>query len=156
MVRKTFREFATKILGKETYRNFVLSSGYQDYENEDIEETLFKYGIDDTSLKIWTAFSVPWKQLIEKLANNVGYEHIKFNQEIISFKKSLKNKNKNDKYNSEYFVIKNSNNQKYYCSKIIVATTIQSVRKLFKSYPIYRNIGSNVFLRLYGKFSKKV
>jgi len=141
---KTFKEFATKVLGKETYRNFVLSTGYQDYENEDIEETLYKYGIDDTSLKKWTAFSVPWKELIEKLAFNIGIEHIKFNQNIVSFNKS----------HSGNFVIKNSNHQKYHCKKIIVGTTIKSVRKLFKTYPIYRNIGSNVFLRLYGKFAK--
>jgi len=143
--QKTFREFAIEVLGNKTYKNFVLSIGYQDYENEDIEETLFKYGIEDSSPNEWIAFSVPWKQLIEKLADNIGYEHIKFNQDIISFKKS----------HSGNFIIKNSNCQKYYCNKIIVATTIESVHKLFKSYPIYRNIGSNVFLRLYGKFSKK-
>lgn len=144
--QKTFKEFATKILGKRTYRDFVLSTGYQDYNNEDIEETLYKYGFDNTSSKIWTAFSVPWKELIEKLAFNIGIEYIKFNQDVISFAKS--------RTNPEIFIIKNSNNQKYYAKKIIVATTIQSVCKLFKSYPIYRNIGTNVFLRLYGKFAK--
>lgn len=147
--QKTFREFAMKVLGKKTYKNFILSVGYQDYENEDIEETLFKYGIDDCSSNEWMAFSVPWKELIEKLANNIGIEHIKFNQEVISFMNTKKQNG------VVHYIIKNSNHQKYYCNKIIVATTIQSVRKLFKTLPIYRNIESNVFLRLYGKFSKK-
>jgi len=45
-------------------------------------------------------------------------------------------------------------NKDYICNKVIIATTIESLRKLLPN-PIYRQIEGQPFLRLYGKFSKK-
>jgi len=142
---KTFRKFAIKILGKESYKKFLLSTGYRDFENEDIEEALFNYGFDDTADGEWTGFSVPWEKLIKRLGKEVGMKNIKFEQEIISVKSATKSSNN--------YIITNIHGHEYYAEKVIVATTIDTVQKLFKKNPIYREIVGNVFLRVYGKFS---
>jgi len=49
----TFKQFATSVLGKSDYDNFVVASGYSDYENEDAHETLFFYGMEDNAC-CWT------------------------------------------------------------------------------------------------------
>jgi hypothetical protein len=54
----TFKQFATRILGEKEYKNFLISAGYTDYENEDVFETLYNYGMDDNSC-CWKAFHVP-------------------------------------------------------------------------------------------------
>jgi len=43
----TFKQFATNILGEKEYKNFLISVGYTDYENEDVFDTLYNYGMDD-------------------------------------------------------------------------------------------------------------
>ena len=63
---KTFRDFAVNILGENTYNNFVTSTGYSDYENADIHDVLYYYGMDDNSTKL-EAFSVPWKKMVDEL-----------------------------------------------------------------------------------------
>ena len=146
---KTFREFAIKILGKKLYTTFLLATGYRDFEKEDIEEALFNYGFDDTDGGGWNAFSVPWKKLIDRLGQEVNMKNIKFNEEIISIKYDISKKS------IPNYIITNKNGLKYYAKKLIIATPINTVKKLFKSHPIYREIVGNVFLRLYGKFSGK-
>jgi hypothetical protein len=138
----SFKNFAIKILGKEKYNDFVVSSGYTDYENEDINETLYYYGMEDNKC-CWNSFSVPWDDLIMKLHNYIGEKNIKFNNEVIELIPS-----NNNNYN---YIIK-TNKKYYFCNKIIVATDIETLQKLFKN-PIYREIGGQPFLRLYAKLS---
>lgn len=138
----TFKEFAKPILGEEKYKNFILSVGYTDYENEDAFETLFHYGMEDNTC-CWTGFHVPWKQLVTKLYDFIGNEHFKFSNNVISIQekgKSLHVFTENDKI--------------YFCNKVIIASTIDTVRQLLP-HPIYRNIEGQPFLRLYAKFTKK-
>ena len=40
---KTFKSFATEILGAGNYKKFVIAAGYTDFENEDVFETLYHY-----------------------------------------------------------------------------------------------------------------
>ncbi|MGA0712171.1 MAG: NAD(P)-binding protein, partial [Burkholderiaceae bacterium] len=45
----TFKQFATNILGEKEYKKFIISAGYTDYENEDVFETLYYYGMEDNA-----------------------------------------------------------------------------------------------------------
>ena len=50
----SFKEFFIRVLGETQYRQFVVTSGYTDYEHADVYETLYKYGMDDNTCGGWT------------------------------------------------------------------------------------------------------
>lgn len=145
----TFREFAEKILGPVYYKIFITSVGYTDYENEDVYETLYHYGMEDNSC-CWEIANVNWKLLVSRLCNKVGLNNIKTSSNVINIQK-IQNSPCN-------FLIETKNGVTYLCNKVIVATTIDTLRKLIPgaSNPnsIYQQIEGQPFLRLYGKFSK--
>ena len=140
----TFKKFATHILGQEEYKNFILSTGYTDYENEDAYETLYYYGMEDNSC-CWKSFSVPWKRLVLKLYDYIGANHFKFSSKVIKITKFLDKPCR--------FLIDLENGNQITCNKVIVASTIDTVRKLLP-YKIYEDIEGQIFLRLYAKFTK--
>lgn len=140
----TFKEYAKPILGEEKYKKFIISLGYTDYENEDAFETLFHYGLEDNTC-CWTAFHVPWKQLVLSLYHSIGEKHFKFSNKVISIEPNTKN--------GHSHVVHTENGKHYFCNKVIIATTIDSVRQLLPM-SIYNNIEGQPFLRLYAKFNK--
>jgi hypothetical protein len=146
----TFKEFFIKILGEKTYKQFILSAGYTDYENADIYETLYNYGMDDDKGG-WTGLKIPWKQLVLSLYDKIGSNHFKFSSDVISINKI------NEK--PCLFQIKTENNKIYYSNKVIIATTISSIKSLVpgasNKNSIYQQIHGQVFLRLYAKFDKQ-
>jgi hypothetical protein len=143
----TFREFATKVFhDHQIYEDFILTSGYTDYEKEDIYETLYKYGMDD-NFKKQTLFSVPWKQLAMKLADVIGVSNFKFSNNITKLRKLNIN-------SVSTFMIENDHGTQYFCKKVIIATTIDSIKTLLPYNPIYKDIEGQPFVRVYGKFSK--
>ena len=87
---KTFKQFFIKFFGNQMYRNFIVSSGYTDYEDADIEETLYNYGMDDNKGG-WTGLHIPWKKLVYKLYDTIGHEHFKFSQDVIKISKIKNN-----------------------------------------------------------------
>lgn len=135
-----FKEFGLKVLGKKEYSDLILSLGYTDYENEDIYDTLYNYGLDDNT-NSFTGFSIPWNTLVLKLATKIGYNNIKFSNPVSNI-----NRIDND------FIVDTDTN-KYICKKIIIATTITSIRQLLKMN-IYKDIEGQPFMRVYGKFNK--
>jgi hypothetical protein len=137
----TFKEFATKVLGPKKYQHFLTISGYSDFEKEDAHDTLYNYGLKDNFHPV-KAFHVPWKEMVKKLYEYIGASHFRFSSNVIKIKKV-----------EDYFRIE-TEDIFYLCKKVVVATTIESLRRLF-SNPIYREIEGQPFLRLYGKFSKK-
>jgi hypothetical protein len=140
----TFKQFATNILGENEYKKFLVSAGYTDYENEDVFETLYYYGMEDNTC-CWKAFQVPWKQLVSKLYEYIGEQNFKFSNKVVSISKmSLE---------PCIYLISTENGNQYLCNKVIVATTIDTTRKLLP-YNIYYDIEGQPFLRLYAKFSK--
>jgi hypothetical protein len=141
----TFKQFSKSVLGEKQYQEFVISSGYSDYENEDVFDTLNYYGMEDNEYR-WKAFHVEWKEMVLKLADKIGYENFKFSNNV----------NKIHKIENEpcKFLIETEKGAKYYCNKVIIATTISGIRKLLNKYPIYNDIEGQPFLRLYAKFSK--
>lgn len=141
----TFKQFAINILGEKLYKDFLVSAGYTDYENEDVLETLYYYGMEDNSC-CWKAFHVPWRKMVLKLYHYIGEKNFKFSNNVISIHKISKQPCK--------FLIKTENGVQYLCNKVIVASTIDTIRKLL-AMPIYNDIEGQPFLRLYAKFTKK-
>ncbi len=141
----TFKDFATKVLGEKEFKNFILNAGYSDYENEDAMETLYYYGMEDNAC-CWKAFHVPWKKLVLKLYYDIGERHFKFSNKVISITKTHDNPCR--------FLIDTESGLQYLCNKVIVASTIDTIRKLLPNHSIYDDIQGQPFLRLYAKFTK--
>lgn len=140
----TFKQFATKVLGEDLYKEFIINAGYSDYENEDVFETLYYYGMEDNSC-CWKAFHVPWKKLVLKLYHFIGTSHFKFSNNVIKITKTQEEPCR--------FLIETENGINYLCNRVIVASTINTIRKLIPK-PIYNDIEGQPFLRLYAKFTK--
>jgi len=138
----TFKQYFMSIFGKKYYDNFKKTLGYTDYENEDMEEVINHYGMDD-NVSGWKGYGLSWSLLVEKLCQCIGKKNIKMNTSVEKIK--LEN---NDIYKIT------TNNKTYYAKKIIIGTTIDTIKKLVKSN-IYNNIGGQPFLRIYGIFEKK-
>jgi len=140
----TFKQFAKPILGDKMYRDFLISSGYTDYENEDVNETLYHYGFDDV-VGGWTGLSIPWRILVETIAEKIGWNHIDLNVNVQSIQK----------VDNQEFLVK-TDKQNYISKKVIIATTIVDVMRLLKNHNcIYGQIHGQPFLRMYGKADKK-
>jgi hypothetical protein len=139
--KKTFKQFALPILGSELYNNLIDNIGYTDYENEDVHEVLFNYGMEDNQSG-WTGMGILWSELINKLVTKVGLENIKTSNTV----KSIKNKD-------DVFYV-HTNKKIYNSRKVIIGTTIDTVQKLLPDYKIYNQIHGQTFLRVYGQFSK--
>ena len=141
----TFAKFAKSVLGTKSYQNFLISAGYTDYENEDVSNTLNNYGMDD-NIGGWKGFHVYWKEMVLRLADKIGQNNFKFSSNVVKLTKIQQEPCK--------FLLETDKNIKYYCNKVIIATTIKSIRTLLPKYTIYNSIEGQPFLRLYGKFSK--
>jgi hypothetical protein len=144
---KTFRQYATQKLGKKTYDSFLISAGYTDYENEDVYETLYHYGMEDNEPG-WTLLSIPWNDLLDALIQKIGRKNIHKNTEIID----LKSKSGN------YLLI--SKDKKLWTTQnIIMATKTCVVQDLLPgaNHPdsLYKQIHAQPFLRVYAKGSSK-
>jgi len=141
--RKTFQTFAKSILGEATYQEFIISAGYTDYENEDVYETLYHYGMDDNKGG-WTMLSIPWKKLIDALCKKIGDSNIKTSNDVVGITSC-----------NSFFEIETNKGSVYTCQKVILATTITSIRELLPKLKIYEQIHGQPFLRLYAKFTKE-
>lgn len=147
---KSFKDFFIKIFGDKLYKIFIISSGYTDYENADLYETLYNYGMDDNAGG-WTGLHIPWKNMVDKLYHIIGKTHFKFSNDVVEIKKI--------KQNPCLFQIKTENGLVYDCNKVIVATTITGIRKLVpgasSKTSLYQQIHGQPFLRLYANFNKE-
>jgi hypothetical protein len=139
----TFKKFAIEILGKNIYDKFVTFLGYSDYENEDAYETLNHYGLEDDIGNNETMY-IKWDELLLTISKEIGIDNIKTNNNIISINK------KNDK-----FIIKNDKGLTYNSTKLVIASTSDTVQKLLPKLTIFNNIKGQIFLRVYGKFDQK-
>ena len=140
--KQTFKQYAESILGKEKYKTFVTCSGYTDYEKEDAYDTLCHYGFND-NYENWTALSIPWTKLLLALIHKINMRNIHLKSRV----------EKIQKISDDHFFVY-TNKRVYTCNMIIVATAIDSIRKLLPKENMYRGIKSQPFLRLYGKFSE--
>lgn len=147
----TFKQYFISIFGKEYYNNFKTTMGYTDYENEDLEEVINYYGMED-NISGWKGYGLSWNTLIEKLVQNIGKNHIKMNTSVSKIMLGKDNIYKiitNNPNNNEH-----NNEKTYYAKKVIIATPIDNTRKIIKN-KLYNNIDGQPFLRMYGIFDKK-
>ena len=138
----TFKKFATSILGKQLYNDFITYSGYSDFENEDAYETLYYYGLDD-NIGNNEVLYIKWDELLNSIVKKIGSNLIKTNNNIISV----------NKLNNQ-FIVKNSKNKIFHSHKLIIATTVDTVNKLLPKLTIFNNVKGQTFLRVYGKFDE--
>jgi len=148
--RITFKEFAKPILGDTLYNDFLVSAGYTDYENEDAFDVIQNYGMDDNAC-CWKGLYINWKQLVTTLHKKIGIDKIKTSMNVLSIKKTGEN--------PCLFSVETDNGIVFESNKVIVATTIDSIKQIIpgasNKNSIYNEIKGQTFLRLYGKFSKK-
>jgi hypothetical protein len=152
--RKTFKQFFIDALGESEYRSFVTSTGYTDFEDADIYETLYHYGMDD-NVSGWTAIHVPWKDLTESLYQQIGgSKHFRFSSEVTRIRKIEENP-------GCIFEVTTTSPQRhtYYANKVVVATTVDAVRKIVPGASsrssIYQQIQGQPFLIVYAKFDRE-
>jgi hypothetical protein len=145
--KKTFKQFAKPILGVKLYNQFLTYIGFTDYENEDIHDTLYNYGMEDNYTQ-FNILEIPWKELVLKLYNKIGPKKFKFSSNVTSIEKYKD-------LEQEKFIINIENGPSYICNKVILATTITSIQKLLPHISLYKKIHSQPFLRVYAKFSKQ-
>lgn len=153
--RKTFKQFFIDTLGEDKYRSFVNSTGYTDFEDADIYETLYHYGMDD-NVTGWTAIHVPWNDLIDSLYQKIGgNQYFRFSTEVTRVRKIEENPG------CIFEVATSTPNgiKTYYANKVVMATTVDAVRKILPGASartsIYQKIQGQPFLILYAKFDHK-
>lgn len=129
----TFKQFASEVLNQD-YNRFIDMMGYSDFENADIEDTMYNYGLNDNTPGYKVA-NVPWNIVIERLIEEIGSDNIILNTEVNSIKKE-----------GQSFLI----NSKIKCDGIIIGVTINQLRKLLDN-PIYKQIESQNFLKTFAK-----
>jgi len=144
----TFKKFFVEHLGLKEYNDFVISSGYSDYANEDVYEVLYYYQMEDNASG-WTALNISWSKLVSKLCEKIGYQNIKTSAKVENINKLIDN-------SFELTTTINQNKTKmYYSNKVIIATRISSVQKFFPRLKIYKEIHGQPFLYIYAKFDKQ-
>ena len=149
-----FKKFATEILGNDKYNSLKVSSGYSDYENADIKDVLYYYEFDDNYAK-YTGLSINWNLIKEKLYKKIiknNKNNIIVNSDVykLRFDKKLNN------YKIYYKVNKSKTKEHIiYSNKVIIASTIDTIKNLIPNAPIYNDIKPNSFIRIYAKFSNE-
>jgi thioredoxin reductase len=144
---KTFKDFFIKTLGAKLYKLFIISSGYTDYENADLYDTLYNYGMEDNKGG-WTGLYIPWKNMVDNLFQTIGKNHFRFSSDVVEIKK-MKDK-------PCLFQIKTETGTVYNCNRVVIATTITGIQKLVShKSSLYKQIHGQTFLRLYAKFNKE-
>lgn len=137
----TFKQYVTKQLTNEQYQYFLMCSGYTDYENQSVHDTLFHYGFEDNYSE-WIGLGIDWGKLVETLAKHIGTNNIYYSENVLKIQKT-----------SRGFMVETKTSQ-YQGTKIIVATTVEPLKKMLPRHSIYKQIHSQPFVRIYGKFSK--
>jgi len=144
----TFKKFFVEHLGLKEYNDFVISSGYSDYANEDVYEVLYYYQMEDNAPG-WTALNISWSKLVSKLCQKIGYQNIVTSTKVEKINKLIDN-------SFQLTTTINQNKTKmYYSNKVIIATRISSVQKFFPRLKIYKEIHGQPFLYIYAKFDKQ-
>jgi hypothetical protein len=145
----TFKQFALPVLGKKVYDTFLMTCGYTDFENEDVYETLYYYGMDDNTSG-WTGLSISWRTLLQTLLKKIENKvEIKSSSHVTNVVEILEGEPGSE------FIVKTESGDSYSCKHVILATTVDTVRKLLPKHKIYNDIVGQPFLRIYGKFSKE-
>jgi glycine/D-amino acid oxidase-like deaminating enzyme len=136
---ETFKRFGQRVLGHRKYRQFVVMSGYSDYENEDAAQTLTSYGMDD-NMGGWKGFSVEWHNLVDRMVRYIGKRHLRLGCKVGEIREI---RHRDDTILTVGHGL--------YARKVLVATDIRGLLSLFPDNDVYRHIHGQPFLRLYAR-----
>lgn len=139
----TFGKFAKRMLGTVAYKTFVTKLGFSDFEDADAFDVLHYYGLDD-NLKGGTGFSVPWSLLINKLSKKIGLRNVRLSSAVTSLVQC-----------ADGYQVKTAR-KTFFARKVMIASTIDTVRRLLPRFEIYDQVHGQPFLRVYGKFAKPI
>lgn len=128
-------DFLTNYFGEEYRDLYYQNTQFFDYKNQDINDYVLRYPIDDEYDIESDVYTFSHSELFEKLYVDVVNEHVD----------NVK------KYEDDLFLI----NNKYYTKNVIVCTTIDCAKKLFK-YPSLDQIESVPFFRTYTLHDEKL
>lgn len=128
----SFKAYATDKLGHELYHYFVKLAGYTDYENEDVYETLYHYGMEDNEGV--EGFYINWNELIDKMKEGLN---IRLNHPV---KKIIRKGNTLMVNGVE-------------TDKVILTVPIKQLNKIIN---VNIPLKSQPFLRIYGKLDTDV
>jgi hypothetical protein len=131
----SFKEYAIRIIGNSAYLKFRDAVGFTDYENMDARIALDHYGFEDT-FGMQESFSFSWHKLIDALKSKLNC--IKLYQEVISVAPENVTTCKFE----------------YTTKHIVVGGTIETLQNLFPKVKVYRDIGTQPFLRIYAETTK--
>jgi hypothetical protein len=129
---RTFASFAKSSLGNATYDRFIHSAGYTDYIHEDAYETIFEYGIED-NLGGWKAFSVPWHELVESMAKEIGMKNFLFNCEVTDISHADKGALSGKKKKSDHKMNRSENDNTSYSETRKVMQELDVLRSMIKT-----------------------
>jgi hypothetical protein len=93
------------------------------------------------------AFRVQWRNLVTALVSIIGESKFHFSMNATAISEV------SDKDVPYRAIVETENGRKYYCKRVIIATTIASIRNLLP-HSVYREIEGQPFTRVYGKFAK--
>lgn len=140
--KESFKTFATPLLGGDAkYEQFVYSVGYRDFDDQDVEDALYNYGLGVQH----TYYRMPWQQLLKKLKQSVGEHRIRYGQDVY---KILLSTDCN-------YSVSTKQGLRILCKTVIVAADIDTIQRLVppEAKSLYSRIVGQPFMRVYGHFN---
>lgn len=163
----TFLEYARRVLGREGAKKFIDGMGYTDMLAADAYHTVKHYGLDDNvpgshRHQVW--LSIPWGQLIKALVKAVGPRRILYGAYVERLQELAAAAAAETAVSTATATAATADTPRWEVTttargtfrarKVICATTISTLRKLFPRVREYRYIESQPFLRVYAKFPR--
>jgi hypothetical protein len=171
-VTVSFKAFAMPLLGGEAaYKQFVYSVGYRDFDEQDVEDALYNYGLGQSH----TYMRMPWQQLLQKLEDKVGARRIHFGQNVTRIvpvtntRNNTRNsmgtrstRNDNEEKNHFRYAVHTDQGPRYAvytdqglhirCKTVVVGADIDTIQRLVPKQvkPLYNRIVGQPFMRVYG------
>ena len=118
--------------------DFIKLSGYTDYINADIIDTIDDYGFDDVTSG-YTGFSIEWDTLIDNL-----YQELSDN---VRLSESVTGHNKTDK-------IIRTEKGIYHYDKLVCSTPVSVTRTLFPEIRILQDLNCQPFSRIFARIGE--
>ena len=139
-VSQTFKAFAQPRLLRH-YESFVANVGYSDFEEADAGDVFRHYGFEDNYAP-WTAFLVPWSDLIAAMTQGVPC----LLRTRVTRLARLPGKNNTLRVETTTTPL--------HARRVIIATNAATLQALLPVYSkIYAHIHGQPFLRVYGAFT---
>lgn len=145
-----FRTVATRALGRDAYRRFVAATGYSDFERDDATDIVCCYGMEDNA-DGWTAMAIPWNDLARALVADIRRRggRVLFQHAVTELTPAPARPAE-----TTLSFLSPKGPGEVRATTVILATTIDTVRALLPTHPLYRHIFGQPFLRLYAQIAK--